>query len=73
MPWSSGGTALGGTLGVVGETGTGVIEGVDEKEGRGTSGTTGGDVTSEPLGVTLGLLETEQGLCKKENQAESND
>jgi len=58
----TGSTTLGGTLGVVGETGTGVVEGVDEEKGRSTGGTTRGDVTSEPLGVTLRLLETEQGL-----------
>jgi len=58
----TGSTTLAGSLGVVGETGTGVVEGVDEEEGRGTGGTTGSNVTSEPLGVTLGLLETEQGL-----------
>lgn len=51
-----------GRLVVVGETGTGVVEGVDEEERRGTSGTTGGDVTSEPLPVAIVLLETEQGL-----------
>ena len=31
-------TTLGGGLGVVGETGTGVVEGVDEEEGGGTGG-----------------------------------
>lgn len=56
-------TTLLGGLGVVGETGTGVIEGVDEEEGSGTSGTTGGKVTSHPLPVAiLVLLEAEHGL-----------
>jgi len=50
-------------LGIVGKTGTGVIQGVDEEEGAGTSGTTGGNVTGEPLGVTVTLLlEVEHGL-----------
>ena len=61
-------TALGG-LGVVGETGTSVVEGVDEEERRSTSSTTRGNVASEPLPVTFTLLETEKGLevvlCKK--------
>lgn len=57
----TGSSTLGG-LGVVGETGTGVVEGVDEKKGGGTSSTTGGDVASEPLPVTLVLLEAEEGL-----------
>ena len=34
------GTTLGSGLVVVGKTGSGVVEGVDEKEGRGTGGTT---------------------------------
>ena len=54
-------TLLGG-LSVVGKTGTGVVEGVDEEEGRGTSAGTGGNVTTEPLPVALRLLEAEQGL-----------
>jgi len=41
------GTALGGGLVVVGKTGTGVVEGVDEEERSRTGGTTGGDVTTE--------------------------
>jgi hypothetical protein len=65
-------TALLGVLRVVGKTGTGVIEGVDEEEGRGTGSlsllvghkncgfivtyTTGGQVTGHPLGVTVTLL-----------------
>jgi len=49
-------TTLLGRLGVVGETGTGVVEGVDEEEGSGTGSTTGGKVTSHPLGVTVTLL-----------------
>lgn len=69
-----------GVLVVVGQTGTGVIQGVDEQEGSGTSGlgtisfgrfeelgrktyTTGGKVTSHPLGVSITLLlEGEHGL-----------
>lgn len=51
----TGTTTLGG-LGVVGETGTGIVEGVDEEEGSGTSGTTGGKVTSHPLGVAILVL-----------------
>jgi hypothetical protein len=47
-------TALGG-LRVVGKTGTGVVERVDEEEGSGTSSTTGGKVTHHPLGVTVTL------------------
>ena len=46
-------------LGVVGETGTSVVKRVHEEERSRTSSTTRGDVTSEPLPVTLGLLETE--------------
>lgn len=49
-------------LGVVSKTGTGIVERVDEEQGRSTSSTTGGDVASEPAPVALGLLETEQGL-----------
>jgi hypothetical protein len=49
-------TTLLGGLGVVGKTGTGVVEGVDEEEGSGTSGTSGGQVTGHPLGVTVTLL-----------------
>jgi hypothetical protein len=50
-------------LGVVSETGTGIIQRVDEKERAGTSSTTGGDVTSKPLAVTVPLLlEVEHGL-----------
>ncbi len=54
-------STLGG-LRVVGETRTRVVKRVDEEEGRGTSSTTGGDVASEPLPVTLVLLEAEQRL-----------
>ena len=39
------------TLGVVGESGSGVVEGVDDGEGHGTSETTGGDVGGELEGV----------------------
>lgn len=38
-------------LGVVGESGSGVVEGVDDGEGHGTSETTGGDVGGELDGV----------------------
>ena len=55
-------TTLGSRLVVVGETGTGVVERVDEKQRRGTSSSTGSNVTSEPLGVGLRLLEVEHGL-----------
>ena len=47
--------ALGG-LGVVGQTGTGVVQGVDEEEGSGTGSTTGGQVTHHPLGVAVTVL-----------------
>ena len=52
-----------GVLGVVGKTSTGVVEGVDEEEGSGTSGTTRGKVAGHPppVAVTL-LLEGEHGL-----------
>lgn len=52
-----------GVLGVVGKTSTGVVEGVDEEEGSGTSGTTRGKVAGHPppVAVTL-LLESEHGL-----------
>ena len=49
-------------LGVVGETSTGVVEGVDEEKGRSTGSTTRGNVTSEPLPVALVLLEAKQRL-----------
>ena len=54
-------STLGG-LGVVRETGTSVVERVDEEQGRSTSSTTRGDIASEPPPITLGLFETEQGL-----------
>jgi len=54
------GTTRLGVLGVVGETGTGVVQGVDKQHGRGTGSTTGGQVTSHPPGVAITLLlETE--------------
>jgi len=56
------GTTLLGRLVVVGETGSGVVERVDEEKGRGTGSSTGSDVTGEPLGVRLRLLEVEHGL-----------
>ena len=57
----TGTTGLGG-LGVVGKTGTSIVERVDEEKGRGTSSTTRGNVTSEPLPVAIVLLETEERL-----------
>ena len=64
----AGSSAL-GRLRVVGKTGTRIVKRVHEEERRGTSSTTGGDVASEPLPVTLRLLEAEEGfeviLCKK--------
>jgi hypothetical protein len=51
-----------GRLVVVGETGTGVVERVDEEERRGSGGSTGSDVSGKPLPVALVLLEAEQGL-----------
>lgn len=49
-------TTLLGGFGVVGKTGTGVVKGVDEEKGSGTSGTTRGQVTGHPLGVTITVL-----------------
>ena len=53
------GTALLGGLQVVGKTGSGVVQGVDEEEGQGSSDTAGHDVLEEDggLGVGLGGLE----------------
>jgi hypothetical protein len=56
------GSTLGGRLVVVGKTGSGVVERVDEEEGRGTGSSTGSNVSGEPLPVALVLLETEQRL-----------
>lgn len=53
---------LRGRLVVVGETGTGVVERVDEEKRRGTGGTTRGNVTGEPLPVAVRLLEAEERL-----------
>ena len=66
------GTSTLGTLGVVGETSTGVVEGVDEEERSGTGGlmtdqqcakswakltyTTGSQVAHHPLSITVSLL-----------------
>jgi len=55
-------SALGGRFGVVGETGTGVVERVDEEERGGTGGTSRGDVSSEPPPVAVVLLEGEERL-----------
>ena len=55
-------SALGGRFGVVGETGTGVVERIDEEERGGTGGTSRGDVSSEPLPVAVVLLEGEERL-----------
>ena len=64
-------------LGVVGKTGTGVVERVHEEQRRRTSGTTGCEVTTEPLPVTVVLLETEERLevvlCKACQFATSRD
>ncbi|KAI6762852.1 hypothetical protein HG530_008832 [Fusarium avenaceum] len=50
-----------GVLGIVGKTGTGVVQRVDEQQRSGTSGTTGGQVTNHPHGVAiLVLLVTEE-------------
>jgi len=49
-------TTLLGVLGVVGQTGTGVVQRVDEQHGSGTSSTTGGQVTGHPPGVAITLL-----------------
>jgi hypothetical protein len=54
-------STLGG-LSIVGETGTGVIERVDKEEGRGTSSSSGCNVTSEPLPVSVLLPKAEEGL-----------
>ena len=51
-----------GRLRVVGETRTSVVQGVDEEKRRGTGRTTGSNVATEPLPVTVGLLEAEQRL-----------
>jgi hypothetical protein len=51
-----------GRLVVVGKTGTGVVERVDEEERRGTGGTTRGNVTEEVRDVTVRLLAAEHGL-----------
>jgi hypothetical protein len=54
-------SALGG-FGVVGKTGTSIVEGVHEEQ-RGSSGsTTGSNVTSEPLPVAIVFLEAEERL-----------
>ena len=56
-------TTLGGTLVVGSETSTGVVEGVDEEEGGGTSSSSRGKVTGHPECVTvLGLGVGEQRL-----------
>ena len=72
----TGTTGLGG-LGVIGKTGSGVVERVDEEKGRGTSSTTRCNVTSKPLPVAVALLETEEGLevvlCKAVRDAYQAD
>ena len=57
----TGSSTLGG-LGVVRETRTSVVKGVNEEKGRSTGGTTRRNVTGEPLPVAILLLEAEQGL-----------
>lgn len=84
------GTATLGRLGVVGQTGTGVVKGVDEEEGSGTSGleismsaqasgvqqiqsktyTTGGKVTSHPLGVAILVLLVAEHLLELVTESE---
>jgi hypothetical protein len=55
-------TLLGG-FGVIGETGTGIVQRVDEEQGRGTSQTTRDHVSTEPFHVTvLVALPWEHGL-----------
>jgi hypothetical protein len=56
-------TSLLGGLVVVSQTGTSVIERVDEAKGESTSQTSGGHVSDEPLGVTvLVTSKVEEGL-----------
>ena len=55
-------SALGGRLGVVSETGTGIIERVDEEERGGTGRASRGDVSAEPPPVAIVLLESEERL-----------
>ena len=43
-------------LGIVGETGSGVIERIDEEKRHGSSGTTRGDVLAELDAVAVGLV-----------------
>ena len=54
--------ALNGRLVVVRKTRTGVVEGVDEQERRGTCRTTRSNVTREPLPVSLRLFKAEHRL-----------
>ena len=61
---------LGGLV-VVGETGSGVVERVDEEERRSTGGTTRGQVTGELAVVAIGLLSTEQGPGKGRKRGRS--
>lgn len=49
-------------LRIVGKTGTGIVKRVHEKQRGGTGSTTRGEVTREPLPVTLRAREREQGL-----------
>ena len=49
-------------LRIVGKTGTSIVKRVHEKQRGGTGSTTRGEVTREPLPVTLVLLEAEEGL-----------
>ena len=51
-----------GRLRVVGETRTSVVKRVHEEQGCSTSSATGGDITSEPLPITVRLLEAEKSL-----------
>ena len=62
-------------LGVVGKTGTGVVERVHEEQRRSTSGTTRGDVASKPFPVTLRLLGAKERLevvlCRASQQSKN--
>lgn len=55
-------STLGSRLGVVGKTGTGVVERVDKEERRGTGGTTGSKVGRERLPVRSRLGDSEKRL-----------
>jgi hypothetical protein len=54
-------STLGG-FGIVGKTGTSVIQRVDEEQRRSTGSSTRSNIASEPRPVTFALLETEERL-----------